>query len=108
MSDPIQLSEDETFVLNVGPQHPATHGVLRVKLRMDGEYIVDSETVIGHIHRMHEKMGELKTYNQFLMNLSRVAPPRGDRSIGFRSNDLGQLSGELYIESLRGLVNSRG
>jgi NADH-quinone oxidoreductase subunit D len=72
MSKPIQLGPDETFVLNVGPQHPATHGVLRVKMRMDGEYIVDSETVIGYIHRMHEKMGEIKPYPQYLMNLSRM------------------------------------
>lgn len=72
MTQPIKLNQDETFVLNVGPQHPATHGVLRVKMRMDGEYIVDAETVIGYIHRMHEKMGELKSYPQFLMNLSRM------------------------------------
>jgi len=72
MSKPIQLSPDETFVINVGPQHPATHGVLRMKMRMDGEYVVESETVLGYIHRMHEKMGELKTYQQFLMNLSRL------------------------------------
>ena len=72
MSTPIQLAPEETFVLNVGPQHPASHGVLRVIMRMDGEYIVDAETVIGYIHRMHEKMGELKTYPQFLMNLSRM------------------------------------
>jgi hypothetical protein len=49
---------DETFVLNLGPQHPATHGVLRVKLTMDGEYIVLAEPVLGYIHRMHEKMAE--------------------------------------------------
>ena len=72
MTQPIRLDQDETFILNVGPQHPATHGVLRVKMRMDGEYIVDAETVIGYIHRMHEKMGELKSYPQFLMNLSRM------------------------------------
>jgi NADH-quinone oxidoreductase subunit D len=72
MSAPIKLRPDETFILNVGPQHPATHGVLRVKMEMDGEYIVNAETVIGYIHRMHEKMGELKTYSQFLMNLSRM------------------------------------
>ena len=72
MSDEIRLNPDETFVLNLGPQHPATHGVLRVKLTMDGEYIYDAETVIGYIHRMHEKMGENRTYNQFVPNLSRL------------------------------------
>lgn len=72
MSAPIHLQPDETFTLNVGPQHPATHGVLRVKMEMDGEYIVNAETVIGYIHRMHEKMGELKTYPQYYMNLSRM------------------------------------
>ncbi len=62
----------ETFVLNMGPQHPATHGVLRVKLTMDGEYIVKAEPVCGYIHRMHEKMGENRTYAQFLPNTSRI------------------------------------
>ncbi len=72
MNQPVTLQKDETFVLNVGPQHPATHGVLRVKMEMDGEYIASAETVIGYIHRMHEKMGEVKTYPQYLMNLSRM------------------------------------
>lgn len=72
MSGPIHIRQDETFILNVGPQHPATHGVLRVKMEMDGEYIVNSETVLGYIHRMHEKMGENRTYPQVLPNLSRL------------------------------------
>ena len=63
---------NETFVLNLGPQHPATHGVLRVKLTMDGEYIRKAECVIGYIHRMHEKMGENRTCAQFLPNTSRL------------------------------------
>jgi len=62
----------ETFILNLGPQHPATHGVLRVKLTMDGEYITRAEPVPGYIHRMHEKMGENRTYAQFLPNTSRI------------------------------------
>jgi NADH-quinone oxidoreductase subunit D len=62
----------EMFVLNLGPQHPATHGVLRVKLTMDGEYILHAEPVPGYIHRMHEKMGENRTYAQFLPNTSRI------------------------------------
>ena len=63
---------NETFVLNLGPQHPATHGVLRVKLTMDGEVIMRAEPVAGYIHRMHEKMGENRTYAQFLPNTSRI------------------------------------
>lgn len=62
----------EMFVLNLGPQHPATHGVLRVKLTMDGEYILHAEPVPGYIHRMHEKMGENRTCAQFLPNTSRI------------------------------------
>ncbi len=62
----------ETFVLNLGPQHPATHGVLRVKMEMDGEYVMRAEPVCGYIHRMQEKMGENRTYAQFLPNTSRI------------------------------------
>ncbi len=63
---------NETFTLNLGPQHPATHGVLRVKLVMDGEYITNAQPVPGYIHRMHEKMGENRTWAQYLPNTSRV------------------------------------
>jgi NADH-quinone oxidoreductase subunit D len=63
---------NETFVINLGPQHPATHGVLRVKMTMDGEYIVRAEPVCGYIHRMHEKMGENRSYAKFLPNTSRI------------------------------------
>jgi len=62
----------ETFVLNLGPQHPAAHGVLRVKMTMDGEYVMRSEPVIGYIHRMHEKMGENRPLAQFLPNTGRI------------------------------------
>lgn len=63
---------NETFELNLGPQHPATHGVLRVKLTMDGEYIVDAEPVLGYIHRMHELMGENRTWAKYLPNMGRL------------------------------------
>lgn len=62
----------ETFTINLGPQHPATHGVLRVKMEMDGEYIVNAEPVPGYIHRMHEKMGENRDVTQYIPNTSRV------------------------------------
>lgn len=63
---------NETFVLNLGPQHPSTHGVLRVKLTMDGEFIRHAEPVCGYMHRMHEKMGENRNCAQFLPNTSRI------------------------------------
>ena len=72
MSHEAKSIHRETFVLNLGPQHPATHGVLRIKLTMDGEYIMDAEPVIGYGHRMHEKMGENRTYAKFLPNMGRL------------------------------------
>ena len=53
------------LVINMGPQHPATHGVLRVKLRLDGEKVLGSECVIGYLHRGVEKIAENRTYAQF-------------------------------------------
>ncbi|THB66320.1 MAG: NADH-quinone oxidoreductase subunit D [Desulfovibrio sp.] len=63
---------ENTLILNMGPQHPSTHGVLRIVLELEGEYIVRSEPVLGYIHRMHELMGEVKTASQYLPNMGRV------------------------------------
>ncbi len=52
------------MVLNMGPQHPSTHGVLRVILRLDGEVIIDCDPVIGYLHRGVEKLGESHRYAQ--------------------------------------------
>jgi len=60
------------YTLNLGPQHPSTHGVLRILLDLDGEYIVKADPVIGYGHRGHEKMGENRQYKQFLPNASRL------------------------------------
>ena len=77
MSQPIDTSyldldtKDETFldstemVLNMGPQHPSTHGVLRVILKLDGEKVLGTECVIGYLHRGVEKIGENRTYTMF-------------------------------------------
>jgi NADH-quinone oxidoreductase subunit D len=53
------------LVLNMGPQHPSTHGVLRVILKLDGEKILGTECVIGYLHRGVEKIAENRTYAQF-------------------------------------------
>ncbi|WP_291321982.1 NADH-quinone oxidoreductase subunit D [Desulfonatronospira sp.] len=63
---------EDTLVLNMGPQHPSTHGVLRILLEIDGEYILRAEPVLGYIHRMHEKMAEVMSYPQYLPNPGRT------------------------------------
>ncbi|MEJ2363214.1 MAG: NADH-quinone oxidoreductase subunit D [Deltaproteobacteria bacterium] len=63
---------EQTFYLNMGPQHPSTHGVLRLFLKLDGEYIVEADPIVGYGHRGHEKMAESHLYEQFLPNSSRM------------------------------------
>jgi len=65
------LGADE-IILNMGPQHPSTHGVLRVKLHLDGERIIGSECVIGYLHRGVEKIAEHRTYQQFAPYVDRM------------------------------------
>jgi NADH-quinone oxidoreductase subunit D len=67
--------EEDAFFVNLGPQHPSTHGVLRVVVKMDGEYIISAEPVLGYLHRMHEKMAENRSYLQFLPNPARIDYP---------------------------------
>ena len=65
------LGADE-LILNMGPQHPSTHGVLRVKLKLDGERVTGSECVIGYLHRGVEKIAEHRTYAQFAPYVDRM------------------------------------
>jgi NADH-quinone oxidoreductase subunit D len=64
MPDATFLDSTE-LVLNMGPQHPSTHGVLRVILKLDGEKILGTDCVIGYLHRGVEKIAENRTYAQF-------------------------------------------
>ena len=65
------LGADE-IIINMGPQHPSTHGVLRVKLKLDGEKVVDSECIIGYLHRGVEKIAEHRNYQQFAPYVDRM------------------------------------
>lgn len=65
------LTED-TFYLNMGPQHPSTHGVLRLLLRLDGERVVECRPVLGYSHRGHEHMAQNRSYLRFMPNPSRM------------------------------------
>lgn len=63
---------EQIYTLNLGPQHPSTHGVLRVLLDLDGEFVIKADPIIGYGHRGHEKMAENRTYKQFMPNSSRL------------------------------------
>jgi NADH-quinone oxidoreductase subunit D len=84
----------ETLVLNMGPQHPATHGVLRVMLELEGEVIVGSKPVIGYLHTGFEKEMETRTYHQNI-----VFPPR----IEYLATFIEEQAYVLAVEKLLGI-----
>jgi NADH-quinone oxidoreductase subunit D/NADH-quinone oxidoreductase subunit C/D len=86
--------DTDEIVVNLGPQHPSTHGVFRMVAKLSGEMIVDLKPVMGYLHRNHEKIGERNTY---LMNM-----PFTDRLDYFcsMSNNFGYA---LAVEKLMGI-----
>ena len=86
--------DDSSLILNMGPQHPSTHGVLRVVLKMDGEYIEEAVPIIGYLHRGTEKIAENETYTQILGYTDRM-----DYTAAASSN-LGWL---VAVETLAGI-----
>jgi NADH-quinone oxidoreductase subunit D len=82
------------MVLNIGPQHPSTHGVLRLKLTLDGERVVACEPIVGYMHRGAEKLFEVRDYRQII-----VLSNRHDWLSAF-SNELGVV---LAVERLMGI-----
>src|SRR5438445_13322269 len=66
------LGASKTMVLNMGPQHPSTHGVLRVALELDGETVLRAKPMIGYLHTGMEKQAEYKTYTQSIPQTDRM------------------------------------
>lgn len=64
--------QGDEMMINMGPSHPATHGVLRLRVEMNGETITQCEPVIGYLHRGDEKIAENMTYNQFIPYTDRL------------------------------------
>ena len=64
--------ETEGMTLNIGPQHPATHGTLRVLVKLDGEQVVAAEPIMGYMHRGYEKLSEMRTYPQVTTLINRI------------------------------------
>ncbi len=87
-------STAEPYVLNIGPQHPSTHGVFRVRVVMDGEVIRDLDMIVGYLHRSMEKLAEERTYTQNI--------PFTDRA-DYLAAMSGNLGLALGIERLAGI-----
>lgn len=83
--------ERDTMTLNMGPQHPSTHGVLRLKLELDGEVVTRCTPKIGYLHRGIEKMAEHKMYQQVFPWLDRV---------DYLESDMNNLGFALAVEKL--------
>src|SRR5688572_29296591 len=64
--------ETEGMTLNIGPQHPATHGTLRIVARLDGEQVISAEPIAGYMHRGYEKLTEVRTYPQITTLVNRI------------------------------------
>ena len=64
--------ETPDMTLNIGPQHPSTHGVLRLVAKVDGERVSDVQPVIGYMHRGYEKLSEVRTYPQITAFINRI------------------------------------
>jgi NADH-quinone oxidoreductase subunit D len=91
ITDPLE----NEMILNMGPQHPATHGVLRLLVRLDGETVMAVVPELGYLHRGYEKIAENSTYHEFIPHTDRLD------YLSPISNNVGYV---LAVEKLAGLV----
>ena len=88
-----QVEEKEYQILNLGPTHPATHGIFQNILKMDGEIILDAESTVGYIHRAFEKIAERKPLYQI--------PTLTDR-LNYCSSPINNMGWHMTVEKLIG------
>lgn len=86
--------DGEIATLNLGPTHPATHGVFQNVLKIDGERILSAETTIGYIHRAFEKIAERRPYNQITTLTDRM---------NYCSSPINNIGWEMTVEKLAGI-----
>ncbi len=93
-----EAPEDETMILNLGPSHPSTHGVLRVMVEIKGEQVLRTKPVIGYLHTGMEKTGEELMYHQGGTNVTRM---------DYLSPFFNELAYCLCVEKLAGIEMPR-
>src|ERR1039458_2606475 len=86
--------DDETMIINMGPSHPSTHGVLRLMLELDGEFVLRTKSVIGYLHTGMEKTGEELSYVQGATNVTRM---------DYLSPVINELCYSMAVEKLLGI-----
>ena len=94
MSIDVERRDDETMIINMGPSHPSTHGVLRLMLELDGEYVLRCKPVIGYLHTGMEKTAEELSYIQGATNVTRM---------DYLSPVINELNYSLAVEMLLGI-----
>jgi len=97
----------ETMTLNMGPQHPSTHGVLRVVLELDGETIVKAKPIIGYLHTGMEKQAEYKTYTQSIPQTDRMdylAPMSNNLALCLAAEKLLGIEPPARVQAIRVLL----
>ncbi len=89
-------SEDQTMIINMGPQHPSTHGVLRLMLELEGETVLRTKPIVGYLHTGMEKTGEDLTFLQGATNVTRM---------DYASPLFNELAFSLTTEKLLGIAD---
>ena len=97
----------ETMTLNMGPQHPSTHGVLRVVLELDGETVIRAKPIIGYLHTGMEKQAEYKTYTQSIPQTDRMdylAPLSNNLALCLAAEKLLGIEAPERVQAIRVLL----
>ncbi|HYM81637.1 MAG TPA: NADH dehydrogenase (quinone) subunit D [Candidatus Limnocylindria bacterium] len=95
------------MTLNMGPQHPSTHGVLRVALELDGETVIKAKPIIGYLHTGMEKQAEYKTYTQSIPQTDRMdylAPLSNNLALCLAAEKLLDIEAPPRVEAIRVLL----
>ena len=95
---PTDAADDQTMIINMGPQHPSTHGVLRLMLELQGEIVLRCKPIIGYLHTGMEKTGEELTYMQGGTNVTRmdyVSPLNNELVFSLATEKLLGIEGDI-------------